>query len=102
MNDRDFIGKLNDLSLEGELVMPVLKEGDTPPQAFLERWTHFLETCVKKGIKLSDDRWQRLSIVSNDPVVRFDLGAPESKADEDFRIGLQLLVGMLGSDDTDD
>ena len=57
--------------------------------------TH-LETCVKKGIHLSDDRWQRVSVLSKTPHTVFVLeDAGGDPGDPDFRVGLQLLMGLL-------
>jgi hypothetical protein len=101
VNDPDFIRHLNDLSRRNELVLPIVAEGESPPAAFLEDWARFLEACVKRGIKLSDPRWQRLAVASNSPSTRFTLEGDSERSDADFRIGLQLLVGMLGLDEED-
>lgn len=101
MNDKQFTGTLNTLSREFRLVMPELQEDEAPPDGFLADWAHFLETAVKRGVKVSDPRWQRLRILSNDPCVRFDIQNDDRRPDSDFRIGLQLLVGMLDPEDED-
>jgi hypothetical protein len=99
MNDKEFTGTLNTLSRELGLVMPTLQEDEAPPDGFLADWAHFLESAVKRGVKVSDPRWQRLTVVSNAPCVRFDIQGVNKRPDSDFRIGLQLLVGMLDPED---
>jgi hypothetical protein len=99
MTDKEFVKNLNTLSREFRLVLPVLQEEEAPPDEFLSDWAHFLEACVKRGIKLSDPRWQRLTVLSNDPCARFDVKDDKNRPDSDFRIGLQLLVGMLDPDE---
>jgi hypothetical protein len=79
--------------------MPVLREGDAPPDEFLASWAEFLEECVKRNIKLSDRRWQRLKVEANDPCVKFALERDDTRPDSDFRVGLQLLVGLLDPDE---
>jgi len=99
MDDKSFISKLNKIARDHELVLPALREDETPTDGFLADWTGFLESSVKSGIMLSDPRWQRLSILKNTPHARFSLEDDEGDSpDPDFRIGLQLLLGMLEDD----
>lgn len=96
MNDQQFISILNGVSRDHALNMPVLRKADSPTGDFLAEWARFLETCVKKGVGLSDARWKRVTIESNSPHSRFMLEAgSDSTSDEDFRVGLQLLMGLL-------
>jgi hypothetical protein len=96
VNDQQFISILNAVSQEKGLHLPALSGNEPPSGEFLSEWAVFLETCVKKGIGLSDPRWQRVSIESNVPHSLFSLEAGgDPSSDEDFRVGLQLLVGLL-------
>jgi hypothetical protein len=101
VNDTQFITILNAVSRDRGLHLPVLTAGQSPSGEFLAEWAQFLETCVRKGVGVSDPRWQRVAVESNAPCSRFTLeAAGETGSDEDFRVGLQLLLGMLdGKDD---
>ena len=102
MNDRQFISTLNAVWHNRGMRMPVLSGDRSPSSEFLAEWAEFLEACVKKGIGLSDKRWQRVTIQSDSPGHQFTLLAgKESSPDADFRVGLQLLMGLLGTDKTD-
>ncbi len=97
MNDQKFLSVLNAVSREHGFHLPVLKSGESPSSRFLEEWAGFLETCVRKGVVLSDPRWQHVTVESNSPHSRFALeaGGGDPADDSDFRVGLQLLLGML-------
>ncbi len=100
MDDRAFVTRLNDITREHRLKLPVLRKDEDASGHFLSDWVKFLELCVKKGLHLSDPRWQQLSVEGDRPHTRFSIeteGAPP--ADPDFRVGLQLLMGMLGEDE---
>jgi hypothetical protein len=102
MNDQRFLSILNAVSRERGFHMPTLKTGESPSSGFLDDWAEFLETCVRKGIGLSDPRWQRVAIESNSPHSQFALeGGGDPSEDADFRVGLQLLLGMLDPDNGD-
>ncbi len=102
MNDQRFLTILNTVSRERGFYMPVLKSGESPSSGFLEDWAEFLETCVRSGVGLSDPRWQRVTIESNTPHSQFALEAGgEPTEDSDFRVGLQLLLGMLDPENGD-
>jgi len=103
VNDQQFISVLNAVSQEKGLHLPALTGNEPPSGEFLSEWALFLETCVKKGIGLSDPRWQRVSVESNSPYSLFSLEAGEGdlSSDEDFRVGLQLLLGLLDREGPD-
>jgi hypothetical protein len=102
MNDQRFISTLNTVWHQHGLRMPVLREDESPSSEFLAEWAAFLEDCVKKGIGLSDSRWQRVTIATDSPGGEFTLlASAEAQPDADFRVGLQLLMGLLGSDEPD-
>ena len=102
IDDELFVGKLNEIARANHLRLPSLRSGEVPTAAFLEEWAKFLEDCVKKGIALSDERWQRLTLESTAPHAVFDLERGASTAgDPDFRVGLQLLMGLLEKRDTE-
>jgi soluble cytochrome b562 len=48
---------------------------------------------------MSDSRWRRLAFEQQKPVTVFKLQAANREpSDSDFRVGLQLLIGMLDED----
>lgn len=102
MNDQRFISTLNAVWSEHGMQMPALRDDESPSSEFLAQWAGFLEGCVKKGIGLSDTRWQRVTIATDSPGREFTLLAgDETQPDADFRVGLQLLMGLLGTDKPD-
>lgn len=97
MDDQRFVRKLNAITREHGLVLPTLGPNEAPSSAFLAVWAKFLEICVKQGFSLSDDRWQHLAIDQKQRHSHFRLETEgQGRTDEEFRIGLQLLMGMLG------
>ena len=100
MDDTHFIKRINEISRQNRLKLPSVGKGDLPPTDFLDDWALFLETCVKEGIHLSDDRWQRVAVLSRTPHTVFVLeDAGGEPGDPDFRVGLQLLMGLLEDQD---
>jgi len=98
MEDEQFVARLNRIALERRLSLPGLDTA-APSADTVEAWAGFLEACVRGGIRLSDPRWKRLTLGKSQPVATFEL-VPEAAGtrDADFRVGLQLLVGMLDDD----
>ena len=98
MNDDQFLKNVNRITAEHGLALPMI--GDTQSGGDeVSAWAEFLELCVKKGIKMSDPRWRRLAVARQKPVTVFELQGPSSgPTDTDFRVGLQLLIGMLEQD----
>ncbi len=100
MDDELFVSKINEFARKNHLKLPALKTGDLPSSDFLGVWAVFLEDCVKSGIALSDDRWPRVKLKSSTPETVFMLDGPsDESADPEFRVGLQLLVGLLDEQD---
>lgn len=98
MNDDQFLKNINRITAEHGLRLPMIGDAQ-PPGAEVSAWAEFLEVCVKKGIKISDPRWRRLSFAKQEPVTVFELQGPSLEpSDTDFRVGLQLLIGMLEKD----
>jgi hypothetical protein len=96
MEDALFLAKLNEIARENRLRLPALRSGELPTSDFLDDWAEFLESCVKNGIALSDDRWLRVAVASKSPHTVFSLDEEGHEAvDPDFRVGLQLLMGLL-------
>lgn len=98
MEDEQFIVNINKITADNRLRLPLIDE--SPPSGdAISAWAEFLRLCVKSGIKLSDSRWQRVAINKQKPVTVFELqGTSFEPRDSDFRIGLQLLMGMLDKD----
>jgi len=102
IDDELFVGKVNEIARENHLRLPSLRSGEVPTATFLADWAKFLEDCVKKGIALSDERWQWLTLESRIPHAVFALeqGGVSTAVDADFRVGLQLLMGLLEKRET--
>lgn len=99
MNDDRFIATMNTICRKNELTLPVLSGGSKPSSEFLTRWASFLELCDREGVALSDDRWDRLRLLSDRAYSRFVLEqSDDAPADPDFRVGLQLLMGVFRND----
>ena len=99
MDDQRFLSRINSISRDHGLMIPAIQEGEPPSGALLERWAQFLEACVKQSISLADPRWQRLNAEARRDHTRFYLeDGAEPPSDPDFRVGLQLLMGMLEKD----
>ena len=102
IDDPKFISKLNQISRNHGGSLPVLGGGETPSSEFLSDWARFLENCVKEGIPLSDPRWQRVGVSDDTGYTHFTLEIDDdSPQDPDFRVGLQLLMGILNTDEDD-
>lgn len=98
MDDERFIATLNNITSQSRLRLPVIDESPPSGEA-VSAWAAFLQQCVKRGLKLSDPRWGRVTIEQHKPVTVFELRGSSSEApDTDFRVGLQLLMGMLEED----
>ena len=97
MDDKAFVSHLNDIARQNAFKLPLLGQNETPDGEFLADWAKFLELCVKKGISLADPRWEQLRVEGETSHTHFALSATGtmSRSDEDFRVGLQLLMGML-------
>jgi hypothetical protein len=103
LDDEVFLGKINDISRRNRLSLPAVRAGELPPASFLGEWARFLEDCVRSGVTLSDERWQRLTVTSRSPYAIFAIeGSPDATADPDFRVGLQLLLGLLENRDSEE
>ena len=101
MDDEQFTTKLNTVLREDGSDLPRIGP-DSPSAAQVASWASFLESCVRRGIKLSDPRWKRLTLRTTGAAVSFVLQGEDRSSDEDFRIGLALLVGMFDEDDDAD
>lgn len=98
MDDEHFITTLNKITSQNRLRLPVIDESPPSGEA-VSVWAGFLQQCVKRGLKLSDPRWERVTIGQHKPVTVFELqGSSPGTPDTDFRVGLQLLMGMLEKD----
>jgi len=94
VDDETFINRLNQIAKLGGLKLPNLGEGGAPTPQGLSRWSSFLSECLRAGVSLADPRWKRVSIDNSGPYTTFILENRKT-ADTDFRVGLQLLLGLL-------
>lgn len=101
MDDTLFVTKLNAIVREHGFDLP-RADAQEPSVAQVESWAAFLRECVKRGIKLSDPRWQRISMTQGDGEAQFLITQNEPEEDDDFRVGLALLMGMLHPSDEPD
>ena len=96
MDDKTFISRLNQILSENDFSLPLISEENARDADVVSEWAKFLEICLKNGIKLSDERWTRVNVKKQAPVTVLEIDRPVSKPEEpDFRVGLQLLLGML-------
>jgi len=96
MDDKKFISRLNQILFENDFSLPLISEANVRDAEVISEWAKFLEICLKRGIKLTDERWARVNIKKQSPVTVLEIDRPIDKRDEpDFRVGLQLLLGML-------
>jgi len=101
MDDVHFLRKLNEHAVRERLNKKLIERPDD--DSYVDRWVSFMASCLRDGLALSDERWSRLVVRDSGPAIRFELaaGSPEEGRDADFRLGLQLLVGLLGTDKND-
>ena len=97
MNDAKFLTILNSVTQQHQLKLAVLSKNKPPSSEAVLAWATCLEQCIKQGIELSDPRWQRVTISSSKEFTTFALEEGVDEVDDgEFRIGLQLLMGMMG------
>jgi hypothetical protein len=104
IGDRRFVSTLN--TVWDELGL----DWGTPPApadpAAVASWARFLAACAQRGISVGDPRWRRLEVRRKDGRPRFHLpigpGSGTSSTGKDFRVGLALLVSLLGGDSKSD
>lgn len=100
MDDGQFITRINRILRERGLVLPAFEPGVAPDGKTLSIWAAFLQDCVRGGIRLSDERWSRLTVERSAPVTVLALQPSQVKEpDKEFTVGLQLLMGMLERDE---
>jgi hypothetical protein len=100
MDDGLFLAKLNQISKEHHLKIPLLTSDEPPTSEEITNWASFVESCVKRGVSMGDPRWKRVTIESRVPHTTFSLeGGCEEPPDRDFRVGLQLFLGILERDE---
>ena len=95
MENDQFIRKINRILAKGGTALPPLDGATATDSHAVAAWAGFLEECVRSGIQLSDPRWQRLRVVRDAPVTELALEGEDAPHDEEFKLGLQLLVGIL-------
>ncbi|NIM19960.1 MAG: hypothetical protein GTO51_06920 [Candidatus Latescibacteria bacterium] len=96
MNDSQFISILNSITRKHRLKLPLLRADEPPSSEAISIWANCLKLCMKQGISLSDSRWKRVTIQDGEKCTTFSLEkSPEPLPDDDFRVGLQLLMGLL-------
>ena len=97
MTDAQFLTTLNTITQDHKLKLPLLTADKTPTSDDVAVWASCLQLCVKKGISISDPRWKRVKVkrtARNFTI--FELEKPsDEEPDEDFKVGLQLLMGMM-------
>jgi hypothetical protein len=100
MDNEHFIARINRLLAERGTELPLMEPDSTPDSDAVAAWAAFLQACVKSGIQLSDPRWSQLRVVRRSPVTQLALEAGDTKGrDDEFKVGLQLLMGIFGAGD---
>ncbi len=96
MNNREFLDTLNRISRKRRLSLGRLGSGSEASVEEMDRWATFLGWCMNEGISLGDARWRRVRVMPCDGHSEFQYeGAEPAGHDSDFRVGLQLLIGVL-------
>jgi len=98
MNDTRFLAALNDAL--GACGLDLSAPAARSDPAAVEAWARFLSACVERGVSIADPRWGRLEVRTGAEGTRLALPAPGARSDEgdsqDFRVGLSLLMSLLG------
>ncbi len=103
MTDQQFLKTINTSLRTAGVNLQDLVESKSDDSSALKVWAEFLEECVRHGVKLGDERWQRLTAADGATATAFSLlSGTERPADDDFRLGLQLFMGMFGTRDLPD
>ena len=103
LDDEAFVARINEIARRDRLRLPAVKGGELPSTEFLAEWAKFLEDCVKQGVALSDERWGRVTVQSKSPHTVFALEESSGvRVDPDFRVGLALLMGLLGEHESEE
>jgi hypothetical protein len=95
MDNDQFITRINRILTRRGVSLPVLDANTARDSRAVAAWAGFLEECVRGGIQLSDPRWKRLRVVQQAPVTKLALEGEDAPRDDEFKVGLQLLVGIL-------
>ena len=97
MNDAQFLTTLNAITHDNTLKLPFLSADTTPSSEDVAVWANCLQLCMKQGISISDARWKRVKMKSSTKKFTiFELEeTAEQEPDEDFKVGLQLLIGTI-------
>ncbi|HEX5132920.1 MAG TPA: hypothetical protein VFX92_10585 [Candidatus Krumholzibacteria bacterium] len=102
MDNNRFIAALNAALRETRLDPSIPAPAGNP--AAVAAWAAFLHACVGRGVSITDPRWERLVLrhAAGRPVLA--LGDDARAGDEpgeadDFRLGLSLLMSLLGDED---
>ncbi len=101
MDDTRFLSVLN-AALEAcglDLSVPA---SPRDPEA-VAAWARFLSACAEQGVSIADPRWARVELRRRNGVPRLALpsGGPSdapAAGQQDFRVGLSLLMSLFGSD----
>jgi hypothetical protein len=105
MDNSRFLAILNRAARESGLDLSGPASPSDP--SVVSAWAGFLRECVDAGVSIADPRWRTLEIhlVGGVPTLSLASAPPESDGDgeDDFTLGLSLLISMLGSNpDKDD
>jgi hypothetical protein len=101
MDDTRFLLVLN-AALQACGLDPSVAASPRDPAA-VAAWARFLSACAEQGVSIADPRWARVELRRGDGGSRLVLptgarGAPPVDGQQDFRVGLSLLMSLFGSD----
>lgn len=104
MNDRRFIELLNEAATSFGGIWDVAAAQRRDP-ASVSAWAGFLAACIERGVLIGDERWRvvEVRVRGGKPVFALPQGRPASKPplENDFSVGLTLLMGLLERDAND-
>jgi hypothetical protein len=99
IDDRRFVSTLN--SVWDELGLDFGNPPAAADPVAVAAWARFLAACAQRGVSVGDPRWRRLEVRRREGRPRFHLPtSPDAQTNatgKDFRVGLALLVSLLGS-----
>ncbi len=103
MDDARFLSILNSALAESGVDLSAPASPSDP--AAVAAWAAFLRRCVSQGISIADPRWAGLEVRGAGKRRALALspgsepGPQQAGGETDFRVGLALLMAMLGRQD---
>jgi hypothetical protein len=101
MNNQRFVTILNDVAASMSSAPLEPAAGRSEADA-VQVWAEFLRRCVEAGVSVGDPRWRLLEVHRSAGRRRFRLpagGRTPAETQDDFSVGLALLMSVLHPED---